>query len=161
MEASATTYYRVTLTMDERELLGGLLDRGKVGALKRKHAAVLLKVDRGEGGPAWSDERTAEAVGVHSGTVHNIRERFVTGGLAAALDRQRQARRKAPVFDGAAEARLIALRCSAPPEGCCRWTLRLLADRAVELGIVGSTSHETVRQVLKRGRRPRTMCSAS
>ena len=141
--------YIVRLTADEREHLKGPVGKGKAAAYKIKHANILLMADAD--GPAWTDERIAEAFSVHSRTVGNVRERLVTRGLEAALNRKK--REKPPrekILDGAKEARLIALACSKPPLGRRRWTLHLLADKLVELRIVDSISHETVRQTLKK-----------
>ncbi len=100
-------------------------------------------------GPNWTDELVADAFGCHRNTVANVRQRFVEHGLEAALERQK--RTYPPrLVDGKLEAQIIALRCSSPPEGRARWTLRLLADKLVELEIVPAISHETVRQVLKK-----------
>src|SRR5204862_6425854 len=102
-------------------------------------------------GPAWTDDRIAEAVAVHRRTVEHVRQRFVEQGLEAALVRKKQDRpSRERKLDGAGEARLITLACSKPPLGRAAWTLRLLADRLVELQIVASISTETVRQVLKK-----------
>jgi len=96
-------------------------------------------------------ERAAEAFGCHPKTVANVRQRLVEGGLDAAIERKKRDRPpRTPVCDGEAEARIIALRCGEPPAGRARWTLRLLAEKAVELEIVPAISHETVRQVLKK-----------
>jgi len=147
--------YVVRLSKGEREDLSALIRRGKhkVSAIKRRHARVLLKVDQGKHGPSWSDERTGEALEIHATTVRAIRERFVEEGLEAALIRKKQCRpsviRK---LDGAKEARLIALACSEPPDGHARWSLRMLADKAVELDIVDAVSYETVRRTLKKTR---------
>lgn len=143
--------YVVRLTEQEREHLHALIRKGKAAAYKIKHANILLKADAD--GPAWRDEAIATAFSVHTHTVAGIRERFVTQGLAAALNRKKQERpSQQPLFDGEAEARLIALGCSVPPAGYARWTLRLLADTAVALEIVAATSHETVRRTLKKMR---------
>ena len=147
--------YVVRLSKSEREELSALIRRGKgkVSALKRRHARVLLKVDQGKHGPSWSDVRTGEALEIHATTVRAIRERFVLEGLEAALQRKKQARPSvARKLDGAKEARVIVLACSKPPKGHARWSLRLLADKVVELGIVDSVSYETVRQALKKTR---------
>lgn len=143
--------YIVRLTEQEREQLDALIRKGKSAAYKIKHAHILLKADAD--GAAWSDEGIAAAFAVHTRTVAGIRERFVAQGLEAALNRKPQERpSQQPLFDGEAEAHLIALRCSEPPSGHARWTLRLLADKVVELNIVASASHETVRRTLKKTR---------
>jgi transposase len=143
--------YVVRLTEQEREQLATLIRKGKSAAYKIKHAHILLKADAE--GAAWSDEEIAAAFSVHTRTVAGMRERFVEQGLEAALSRKKQARpSQQRLFDGEAEARLIALGCSEPPQGYARWTLRLLADKVVELEIVAATSHETVRRTLKKMR---------
>lgn len=141
--------YIVRLTDAERGQLQELVSKGKAPAYKIKHAHILLKADAD--GPGWDDERSAEAFGCHRNTVFNVRQRFVEQSLAAALERKNRATPGCqPVCDGEAEAKLIALRCGAPPEGQAKWTLRLLADKAVELKIVPAICYETVRQVLKK-----------
>lgn len=141
--------YIVRLSEEERSQLEGLVSKGKSSARKRLHAHILLKVD--EDGPKWTDERTAEAFDIHANTVRTTRERFVLEGLECALNRKKQCRpSRQRKLDGAAEARLIAVACSEPPEGRARWTLRLLAGRIVELRMVERISHETVRQTLKK-----------
>jgi hypothetical protein len=141
--------YVVRLTDEERRQLEELVSRGKAAAYRIKHANILLKVDAN--GPGWTNERTAEAFGCHRNTVANVRQRLVERGLEAALGRKKRATPgRQPVCDGEAEAKLIALRCSEPPAGQAKWTLRLLADKAVELEIVPAICHETVRQVLKK-----------
>lgn len=141
--------YIVRLSAEERAQLDALVSKGECNARKLAHAHVLLKVD--EDGPKWTDEQAAEAFGVDASTVCAVRERFVLEGLESALNRKKQCRpsneRK---LDGAAEARLIAVACGAPPEGRARWTLRLLADRLIELQIVDTVSYETVRRTLKK-----------
>ena len=141
--------YVVRLTGEEREQLEGMVRRGRGQAYKIKHANILLKADAD--GPGWSDEQMAEAFGCHLNTPKNIRQRFVEEGLAAALERRRQERpSRERILDGEKQARLIALSCSAPPPGYARWTLHLLAGRLVEMRLVESISHETVRQALKK-----------
>jgi hypothetical protein len=141
--------YIVRLTEEERRYLGELASKGKAAAYKIKHAQILLKVDMD--GPKWTDEQAAEAFGCHRNSVANLRERLVEQGLEAALERKKRTTPgRQRVCDGEAEAKLIALRCSQPPAGQGKWTLRLLADRAVELEIVPAISYETVRQVLKK-----------
>ena len=143
--------YIVTLTNDERLSLSALVTSGKAAAKRITHARILLKADDADGGPAWRDADIALALDVSVCTVERVRERFVELGLEAALARKPQDRpSRLPVFDGDAEARLIALACSHPPEGRARWTLRLLADRLVELEVVEAVSYETVRQTLKK-----------
>jgi transposase len=143
--------YKVTLTADERQFLHTLVSAGKGAALKLTHARILLKADAASGGPAWTDARIAEAIEVNRTTVEQVRQRFVEQGLQAALVRKKQARpSRERKLDGAGEARLIALACSAPPLGRAAWTLRLLADRLVELEVVETISTETVRQALKK-----------
>src|SRR3954451_12010236 len=143
--------YRVTLTAAEREELDQLLARGKADVRKLKHARVLLWADEAEGGPAWTDERIAEAGDAGLATVQRLRRRFVEEGMAAALRPYRKGGRAyATRLDGGQEAHLIALACSAPPDGHGRWNLRLLARRMVELERVDTLSHETVRQTLKK-----------
>ena len=145
----------VRLSAEERAQLEGLLKRGKAAAYKRRHAQVLLKADEGELGPAWIDERIAEAVGVTPLTVRNVRRRLVEQGLEAAIQRKKQVRpSRQLVLDGAKQAQLVALACGPAPAGQARWTLSLLADKLVQLQIVPSVSLETVRQALKK-----TTCS--
>jgi transposase len=145
--------YKVTLTDEERQQLQELIAAGKASAKRLAHARVLLKADAAPGGPAWDDARTAEAVEVSARTVERVRQRFVECGLEAALARKEQGRpSRERKLDGAAEARLIALACSQPPEGRACWTMQLLADKLVELRVVGSVCDETVRRVLQKTR---------
>jgi len=145
--------YVVRLDAEERERLRPLVSAGRVAAYKRRHAAILLKADQGPEGPAWTDTRIAEALDVSVRSIESLRRRLVEEGLEACLVRKQPAwPPRAPTLDGEQEARLIALCCSAPPEGRQRWTLRLLADRLVELEVVDAISHETVRQTLKKTR---------
>jgi transposase len=142
--------YRVTLTAEERETLGRMIARGKADARKLAHARVLLHADASEGGPDWTDTRIAAAVRVSVRTIERVRQRFVAEGLEAALLPRPSPRVYARKLDGAQEAKLVALACAEPPAGKKRWTLRLLAERMVELEIVPELSHETVRQTLKK-----------
>jgi transposase len=145
--------YKVTLTAEERQQLAELIATGKAAAPKLAHARILLKADAADGGPAWGDARIAEAVEVSIPTVERVRQRFVEEGLEAALGRKKQERpRRERKLDGRGEARLIALACSAPPEGRKEWTMKLLADRLVELEVVDAICGETVRRVLKKTR---------
>lgn len=141
--------YVVRLTSPEREHLEGIVSKGTANARKIVHAQILLKVDAD--GPRWTDEQAADAFGVHTSSVRFVRERFVLEGLESALNRKKQIRpSRQRKLDGAAEARLLAVACSQPPEGRVRWTLRLLAGRLVELNVVDTICHETVRQTLKK-----------
>jgi transposase len=146
----------VTLTSDEREPLAARIAAGKAAAQKLAHARILLKADQSEGGPAWTDDRIAEAVEVSIATVERVCQRFVEQGLEATLVRQRQDQpSRERKLDGAAEARLVAVACSSPPDGRTRWTMQLLADRLVELEIVDTVSDETVRRGLQKTRSSR------
>jgi len=143
--------YRVTLTKEEREELESMTRRGKTHARRFIHARALLLCDAGADGPAWNVSDVATALGVTSRAIEHLKKRFVEDGLEAAL--KRKPRDKPPrevIFDGAFEARLIALACSDAPEGRRRWTVRLLADKAVELSFAASVSHMTVQRVLKK-----------
>ena len=143
--------YRITLTEQERKDLEALTRSGKTGAKKFIHARALLLCDAGPDGPAWTVADAAEALGVTSRTIEHLKKRFVEEGIGAALERK--PREKPPrdiIFDGAFEARLIALACSEAPDGFDRWTVRLLADKAVELKFASSVSHMTVQRVLKK-----------
>jgi transposase len=143
--------YRVTLTAEERAELERLLSRGKADVRCLKHAQILRKADEAGGGPGWPDARIAEAFDAGIVTVERVRRRFVEEGLEAALRTYRTGTRVyARKLDGAQEAHLIALACSAPPEGRARWTLRLLASHMVALAHVDTLSYETVRQTLKK-----------
>lgn len=143
--------YRVPLTEQERQELEALTRTGKTNARQFLYARALLLCDEGPQGPAWSVGDTAEAMGVTTRTIEHLRKRFVEEGMAAALQRKKP--EKPPrevIFDGAFEARLITLACSEAPEGRQRWTVRLLAEKAVELKLAPSISHMTVQRVLKK-----------
>jgi transposase len=143
--------YLVTLTAEERDYLTGLISAGKRSALTITRARILLKADQADGGPAWTDDRIAQALDCGQRTVERVRQRFVERGLEQALGRKPQDRpSRLCKLDGAAEARLIALACSDPPTGRTRWTLKLLADKLVELEVVQTISDETVRRALKK-----------
>jgi transposase len=139
--------YKVTLEPDERGDLEKLISRGKGAARRLAHARILLHADQGEGRPGKTDAEIAEAVGVSVATIERVRQRFVEEGLEAALSPRPPQRLYPRKLDG--EARLIALACGPPPEGRARWTLRMLAERMVVLGHVGSVSPETVRTTLQ------------
>ena len=143
--------YRVTLTQQERKELEALTRNGKTGAKKFINARALLLCDAGPHGPAWTVAKVAEALGVSSRKIEHLKKRFVEEGFEAALVRKPRVRPpRDVVFDGAFEARLIALACSEAPEGYQRWTVRLLADKAVELNFASSVSHMTVQRILKK-----------
>lgn len=150
--------YIVRLTAEERTQLTELISRGRRAASVLTRVRILLKADASVGGPDWSDGEIAEAVETSLSSVHRARQAFVEEGLAAALERQRPTGRQYRKLDGAQEARLVALTCSAPPEGRARWTLELLADQLVALEVVDAIGRECVRTTLKkttlsRGRR--------
>ena len=136
--------YIVTLTKEERQTLLALTRAGKLSARKMKRAQILLKADEN-----WKDKDIIVALNSSRSTVERIRKRYVEGGLDKALNEEPRpgARRK---LDGRAEAHLIALACSDPPDDSDHWALRVLADELVELGLVDSISHEAVRQYLKK-----------
>ena len=143
--------YIVRLTDEERSQLRDLLARKRLAAQKRTRAQILLKADASQDGPAWVDTRIAEAFEISRITVENLRKRYVLEGLDAAIQRKKQCRpSRQRVLDGEKEARLVALCCGKVPAGRGRWTLRMLADELMDLKIVDSVSHETVRQALKK-----------
>lgn len=143
--------YRVTLTEQERDALRMLVSTGKGAARKLLHARILLLTDQGDHGQGRSDDDIADALDVSRSTIHRVRERFVEESLEASLAPRKMPRRPNKVkIQGEAEKKLIALACSDPPEGRCRWTMELLAGRIVELGVVETISQETVRQALKK-----------
>jgi transposase len=143
--------YRVTLTEQERQELDALTKTAKTNAKRFLYARSLLLCDAGPQGPAWTVLDTAAAMGVTTRTIEHLKQRFVEEGLAAALERKQPEKPPREVtFDGAFEARLIALACSKTPEGRRRWTVRLLAEKAVELSLAPSVSHMTVQRILKK-----------
>jgi transposase len=144
--------YIVTLMEEERRMLQEMLSRGKAAARKLMHARILLKADAAAGGPAWEDQRIAEALEVGRATVERVRQEFVEEGFEAALERRQPRRVYERKLDGDGEAHLVALACQEPPEGRSRWTLQLLADRMVQLEYVDRISYQTVRRTLKKTR---------
>jgi transposase len=144
--------YLVQLTEEEREHLRKLISSGTAPARKLNRARILLKADVGKHaeGEALIDREIAQMLETSAATVQRVRERFYEGGLEAALERSMPDRVYKRSLEGRAEAHLIALACSEAPRGRDRWSLRLLADKAVELGIVEKVSHETVRKTLKK-----------
>jgi hypothetical protein len=144
--------YRVTLSQAERKQLLEMTRKGTSSALRQAHARVLLQADESEDGLSRSDAEIHDALGIAVSTIERIRQRFVEDGLEAALDRKPTTRLYERLLDGKAEAHLIALACSDPPEGHAQWSVRLLADRMVVLEYVESVSRETVRRRLKKMR---------
>ena len=142
--------YIITLTEEERTQLETMLAKDKAAARKLIHARILLKADSSPGGPSWTDARISEALEVDVSTVANVRERFVLEGFEVALHGYSTRNHRQRRIDGECEARLIAALCGPAPVGYARWSLRLLADKAVELKIINEpTSYETLRQVLQ------------
>jgi hypothetical protein len=141
--------YIVRLSDDEREELKAVVKKLKGSSQKVRRAQILLKTDAN--GPGWIDVRVAEAFSCRVQTIENLRKRLVTEGFEIALDgKPRSTAPRQKVLDGKQEAKVIALRLGKPPKGFANWSLRLLAEQVVELRIVGSISHETVRQTLKK-----------
>lgn len=148
--ASPLKRYVIELSLDERDELERIVNTGRISAQRRRHASILLAVDEGRQGPAMSDVEAAEHLGLAKCTIGRIRQRCVCEGLEQALRRKARSRERSARLDGEGEARLVSLACSEAPPGQARWTLRLLAERLVELEIVESIHLETVRRVLKK-----------
>ena len=143
--------YVVELSSDERAQLEGLISKGKSSAKAILKARILLKADQGPLGPSWTDDRIVEALDSNASMVTRVRRQLVEEGLEAVLARKKRATPPiAPIFDGEAQARLIALACSEPPAGHARWSIRLLADKVVELEIVETAHFNTVGRALKK-----------
>ena len=141
--------YIVRLTDAERESLREVITKCRGSSEKVRRAQILLKADAE--GPTWTDKRSAEAFACRTKTVENLRQRLVTEGFEATVcGKQRQTPPRQRLLDGRQEAKVIALRLGKPPTGFANWSLRLLAEKVVELGIVEAVSHETVRQTLKK-----------
>jgi hypothetical protein len=141
--------YIVRLSDAERRNCNKIVGELQGSSQKARRAQILLKADAD--GPAWIDDKISEAFGCRVRTVENVRKRFVTEGFDLALDgEKRQSPPTSPIVDGEAEAKIIAMRLGKPPAGYGRWTLRLLAEHVVELEIVESISHETIRTTLKK-----------
>jgi len=150
-EGMVSKKYVVKLSVEERETLEQVIRRGKSAAWKVQRAQALLKCDAGPDGPAWVDAKVAEAYGMTTRSLESWRKRAVEEGPLSLLERKPEdSPRVPPKIRGEQEARLTQLACSAPPSGYARWTLRLLAQRMVELEIVESVSYETVRRALKK-----------
>ena len=143
--------YIVRLEADERRRLEQLVSSGKASAHRIRHANILLAVDESPEGPKLSDKIVAKSLHVNVRTIELLRQRLVTEGFDAALERKKRERPSVEkMFDGEKEAKLIAIACGPKPEGRVRWTMELLADRVVRLNIVESCSRETVRRTLKK-----------
>ena len=142
--------YIVELTNEERQHLEKLTSSGTAPVRRVTRAHILLKSDSSATGPKWTYEQICAAFNISPITVLNVRKSFVEKGLQATLYRKKPEREYQHALDGEAEAHLIALACSAPPEGRKAWSLRLLQDRFVRLGHVDSVSHETIRTTLKK-----------
>ena len=143
--------YPVLLDSEQRESLIRLISIGKDSARKLTRARILLKADESEGAAAYADKQIREALEVSLSTIERTRKTFALEGLTAALTPKKRSWVSRQKFDGEKEAHLIALACSAPPEGHARWTLRLLvSEEMVELNHFSSISHECIRQVLKK-----------
>jgi hypothetical protein len=143
--------YIVRLSEEERETISKLINSGRGAARMFTRARILFKADQSENGPGWSDEEISRALDVTVQSIERIRKQLVDEGFDSVLSRreykQKVSRKK---IDGDVEAHLIAICCGDPPSGRTRWTLRLLADRIVELGYVDNISHEAIRQTLKK-----------
>jgi transposase len=142
--------YIVSLSEEERQSLEKLTKNGKAAAAKINHAHILMKADVNQSEGSWKDQAISNVFNISVRTIERVRQRFVEEGLENALVPRPRHTLRLKKLDGETEAHLIAIACSSPPEGRCRWTLRLLADQIVSLGYVESISHESVRQVLKK-----------
>lgn len=142
--------YHVRLDELERTDLTGMVKKGKGSARRLTRARILLLADENREDGGWQDEAIAKALGVHQRTVERVREKCVTLGIEAALNHTRPKKAKEKLLDGAAEARLVQLACSSPPDGYERWSLRMLTAKLIELEIVETVSRETVRTTLKK-----------
>ncbi len=142
--------YIVELTSEERKTLTDVIQAERMAAHKRRHARMLLKADQGPAGPGWKDADIANAFDCTTKSVERLRKRLVEFGLAAAMEHGNRGAYRVKKLDGVAEAHLIATACSSAPEGRNRWTVRLLAEEMVSLGIVDSCSKTTVHNTLKK-----------
>ena len=142
--------YRIELTEEERNKLEEITRRGKHPRRTAIRARVLLKADQGEGGPQWRDKDIAEALDIGKSSIERLRERFVEEGLEASLRGRPRTRVYERKLDGKAEARLVAVACTDPPEGRVRWTMELLADKLIELKVVDKVHPSTVCRTLKK-----------
>ncbi len=142
--------YKITLTKEERDKLMSIINKGKHTSQKFRNAYVLLNCDEGDYSDKVTNAEINKTLKVGMRTIDRIKKRFVEEGFEVVLERKPTSREYERKADGDFEAHLIALSCSEPPEGFARWSLRLLADKIVEMQIVDSVSHETVRSVLKK-----------
>jgi hypothetical protein len=142
--------YVVELTSEERKALTAIIQAERMAAHKRRHARILLKADQSPESPGWKDADIANAFDCTIKSVERLRKRLVEYGLDAAMEHGNRGAYRAKKLDGVAEAHLIATACSSAPEGCNRWTVRLLAEKMVSLGIVDSCSKTTVHNTLKK-----------
>lgn len=153
----ANKRYIVELKSEERADLLGRISKGSSSATANRKARILLRADAGPEGEAWTDAQICKGLETSLSTVSRVRETFVREGLEAVFTRKRPAHPSVQrIFDGEAEARLIALACSKPPEGHARWSIRLLAEKVVELEIVDAVHFNTVGRALKKTNSNRT-----
>ena len=150
MEGTMNIKYRVTLTEKERKELKQLISSGRTAGYRIKHAQILLALDEIPKNKEWTDKKISEAYRCCEKTVGELRKRFVEQGLTAALERKKRETPPVIKIDGETEAKIITLACSNAPDGYSRWTLRLLAERTVALGIVESISHTAIADCLKK-----------
>jgi transposase len=143
-------FYKVTLTKPEREQLKAIVSKGKHSSLQYRNACILLNCDEGEYGQKVSNEQIAQVLQINTKTVERLKQRFVEHGFEACIDRKPYPAKQRIKIDGDFEAHLIAISCSKAPSGHARWSLRMLADKMVELKYTDSISHEAIRQVLKK-----------
>ena len=147
----AVKKYVVRLNAEERQQLEAMIRKGKGPARRLLKARILLKADVSDAGPGWSDSRIIAALDTSASMVYRVRKQLVEEGFEAVLSRKQRATPAVPpIFDGEKEAKLIALACSKPPKGRARWTLRLLENKVVELGIVDRASDSTIHRTLKK-----------
>jgi transposase len=142
--------YKVTLTQEEHEVCTGVLSKGRHSSQQYRNACILVNTDEGSHGQKLSNEQIAQVLQINPKTVERVKQRFVEEGFDVCLDRKPYPRKGPKKADGDFEAHLVAISCSEAPEGFGRWSLRMLADKMVELEYTDSISHETVRQVLKK-----------
>jgi hypothetical protein len=144
--------YHVNLTGEERDLMQNLIKKGNTAGYRIRHAQILLALDEIQANETWTDEKIGKAYETSMRAIGNLRKRFVEEGLEAALERKKRPMPPVIKIDGEAEAKIIALTCSEPPEGRSRWTLVLLAHKVVELGILDSISDHGIGDLLKKTR---------